>query len=105
MVVSILNEGGTPLPALYYTTSFVISVNGTSQTFIVPSYTSSITITTLTDCWVCIGNSSVVANGQNGCDIIPAGTKWCEGIRPGQYIAISSIAGDSNHAVFRWSDG
>jgi hypothetical protein len=99
--------GGEPLPALIYVGSVVLATSGASSAVAVGNAgLTAITVSVLVDTWMRIGTSaSVVADGLNGCRLLPAGAMWTEGVRPGAWVALATVAGGASTACISLADG
>lgn len=104
MARTIADEAGVSIPALYYSGSRVLQLNGTTQV-VDPDASVAVTITVTADTWLRVGRGAVLeADGLDGCDYLPAGTKWTEGIHEGERIALATVDGAAAVAVVRFAE-
>jgi hypothetical protein len=104
--LAVTSPGGEILPALIYASSLVVSTSSTSAAVsLANTDLVAITVAVLADTWMRIGYApSVVADGSNGCRLIPAGSIWTEGVRPGAWLAFITVDGSASTACVSVAD-
>lgn len=104
MAIAVQDQDRRPVDALFYGSSVVISLAATSQ-FVPCGTASAVTVATLADAWMRVGVGSPIADGLDGCMLLPAGSVWTEGIVPGSSVALAAVESGTSTAVVRFVAG
>ena len=109
MTVSATTPSGDSIPALLYRGSVIVATSGSSLSIDCVA-AKAVTVTVLADTWLRVGFGSVSADGQDGCDILPAGCKWTERLPdsnsraiPHATVALATVDGSISIAVVRFA--
>jgi len=100
--VTVQDQQGRSLDAVYYGTSVVLATSGTSQLVAIPTGVTAITIAVLADTWIRMAPGTPAADGTAGCGLLPAGSVWTEGVVPGSSLALATVDGSTSTAVVRF---